>query len=80
MNPRGREKLRQAILARQPWRASTGPRTAAGKAQAARNGKRLQQSERSIREIRASLADLTGMMSDMAAGRRLVAELLVGQR
>ena len=72
----GRERLRQAALEHQPWLRSTGPRTPIGKARAAANGKARQRGELSIREVRASVAAEVGLISDMAAGRRLVAELL----
>lgn len=76
LTPEGRERLRRAVLANRPWEASTGPRTARGKALSAANGKLRQKGERSVREVRRSLAEVTGLVSDMAAGRRLVAELL----
>ena len=58
------------------WRRSLSE----GKARAARNGNLRQQGPHSAREIRRSLAELTGLVSDMAAGLRLVAELLAEQR
>ena len=76
----GRERLRQAALGNRPWLASTGPKTPEGKARAARNRNLRERGLQSAREIRRSLADLTGLISDMAAGRRLVAELPAGRR
>jgi hypothetical protein len=35
----GRERLRQAALRNKPWEYSTGPRTPAGRAKSAKNGK-----------------------------------------
>ncbi|MCC6419833.1 MAG: hypothetical protein IT429_16490 [Gemmataceae bacterium] len=55
---------------------STGPRSAEGKARAAANGKVRQRGELSIREVRALVAAEVGLVSDMVAARRLVAELL----
>jgi hypothetical protein len=75
----GKERLRQAALAGQPWRYSTGPRTPEGKARSAANGKLRQKGSMSVREVRASLAELKGIVGDMAAWRRLVAELLAGR-
>jgi hypothetical protein len=72
----GLERLRQAALANRPWERSTGPRTAVGKAVAARNGKSRQRGECSEREVRRSLGEVTGLIGDLVAGRRLVAELL----
>ena len=37
LSDEGRERLRTAIARRQPWKKSTGPKTAAGKARSARN-------------------------------------------
>src|SRR5262245_40060034 len=72
LTPEGAEKLRQSALIHQPWRFSTGPRTAAGKEQARRNGKVRQQGNRSVQEVRQLLAGLKSLIADMAAGRRLV--------
>jgi hypothetical protein len=72
----GRERLRQSALAHRPWLGSTGPKTPAGKATAASNGKVRQKGPRSLREVKRSLAAVTGLIGDLAAGRRLVAELL----
>jgi hypothetical protein len=59
-------------LLHQPWQFSTGPRTPAGKAQAALNGKRRQLGIRSVREIKADLADVRGLLLEMRDGRILV--------
>ena len=60
LTPAGRERLRQSALANRPWEHATGPRTAAGKAQAARNGKVRQKGAQSVREVKALLAILAG--------------------
>lgn len=52
----GRERLRQAAHAVKPWLKSTGPQTAAGRRQAAQNGKVRQIGALSIREARAFAA------------------------
>jgi hypothetical protein len=44
-------KWREAALKNQPWKRSTGPKTAEGKAQAARNGKTRQRGRHSYREL-----------------------------
>jgi len=69
----GRERLRQSALCHQPWTHSTGPRTAAGKAQAVANGKRRQLGPFSIRELRAALGPLRGLSEATAVspGERL---------
>jgi hypothetical protein len=69
LTPAGREKLRQAALAKKPWVFSTGPRTAAGKAQAALNGKHRQLGPISIRELRRELAKYQKLRLEMAGTR-----------
>ena len=71
LTPEGRERLRQAALAGRPWRFATGPKTAAGKARVAENGKRRLGGESSAREVRRQLAALGNLATDMAALRRL---------
>ena len=66
LTPAGRTRLRDAAQAHQPWRFSTGPRTAAGKAQAARNGKSRQQGPFSVRALRAELAEIRADILIMA--------------
>lgn len=69
LTPEGRERLRQSAIASQPWRFSTGPRSAEGKARVAQNGKCRQKGPRSVREIRATMAELRTMMSEMQVAR-----------
>jgi hypothetical protein len=71
LSPQGREKLRKSALLHQLWRFSTGPRTPAGKAQAALNGKRRQLGIRSVREIKADLADVLSLLREMRDSRSL---------
>ena len=73
----GRERLRQAAIENRPWTASTGPRTAEGKAQAILNGKRRQKKPLSVREIRHSLAEFANLASEMMEARRLINESMV---
>src|SRR4051812_39756652 len=65
----GRERLRQAALANRPWEASTGPRTPEGKARAAANGKLGQKGPKSVRELRAELAEVHNLTEAMRAVR-----------
>ena len=51
-------RMRDAINKNKPWQRSTGPRTPAGKAIVARNGKVRQIGPRSIREIRADICEI----------------------
>ena len=60
-------RMRDAINRKKPWQLSTGPRTPAGKAIVARNGKVRQMNPRSIREIR---ADICGIMCLIEANRK----------
>jgi hypothetical protein len=52
------------------WKSSTGPRTPAGKARVALNGRARQKGKYSVREKRALNADASALISKMAALRR----------
>ena len=67
----GRQRLRELALVRRPWLHSTGPKTAAGKARVALNGKRRLGGEPSGREVRRQLAALGNLVAEMAELRRL---------
>ena len=69
LTPEGRERLRRAALANRPWLRSTGPRTPQGKARSARNGRARQAGPLSVREVRASLAELEVLARGMRASR-----------
>ena len=60
-------RMRDAINRNKPWKRSTGPRTPAGKAIVARNGRVRQMNQSSIREIR---ADICGIMCLIEANRK----------
>jgi hypothetical protein len=68
----GRERLRRAAIAHQPWKHSTGPRTPEGKVQAALNGKTRQLGLLSIRELKADLRQLRAFLKDMGESRRSI--------
>jgi hypothetical protein len=72
ISPETREKLRQAALKNRPWRHSTGPRTAAGKAQARLNGKKRQSGPVSVRELRSEIQDVGHLLAKLAECRRLL--------
>ena len=59
-----RQRLRVAVFRNQPWLRSTGPRTPAGKAKIAKNGKVRQIGPRSIREIRAYLRGIMCLIEE----------------
>jgi len=67
----GRERLRQAAFANQPWTHSTGPKSAAGKAKVALNGKHRQLGAFSVRELRAELSDMRSLLETMRAAREM---------
>jgi hypothetical protein len=71
LTPEGRERLRQAALAGRPWLHSTGPKSAAGKARVAQNGRSGQAGELSARAVRREFAALAGLVADMVAVRGL---------
>ena len=62
---KGRERLREAALRNQPWRFSTGPRTARGKASAAANGKTRRKGRFSVRQLRAEVADVHSFLKSL---------------
>lgn len=61
----GLERLRKGALEHKPWLKSTGPRTLAGKAKAARNGMKKQSGPKSVRQIKKELADVRVLMLGM---------------
>lgn len=70
LSERGRERLRETALRHQPWRFATGPKTAAGKARVALNGKVRQLGPKSTREVQRDIAGVSEMLQKMAATRR----------
>jgi hypothetical protein len=71
----GRQRLRAAIHRDRPWEASTGPKSVAGKARVALNGKTRQTARYSVRENRKLLAHSRALFSRLAQLRNsLVAE------
>ena len=72
----GRERLRQAALRGRPWVHSTGPQSAAGRAQSVVNGKRRQMGPVSTRELKAELAAVWSLIHEL---RDLRVELAKGR-
>jgi hypothetical protein len=58
----GRQRQRQAALKNRPWEHATGPRTPEGKARVRLNGKKRQRDVLSVREARAELAQVRGLI------------------
>lgn len=69
LTPEGRERLRQSALLNRPWEHSTGPRTPAGKAQSARNGKTRRKGPLSLREVRTALQGARELVRQMQEAR-----------
>jgi hypothetical protein len=59
-------------LKHRPWQFSTGPRTAAGKAKVARNGKTKVPGEPSVRQLRSAVGDYRDLIGLMRATRGLL--------
>lgn len=75
LTPAGRLTLRLTALRNRPWRYSTGPRTAKGKAQAIQNGKRRQLGPYSYRETRGIIASITAILHEMREARVTLLDL-----
>jgi hypothetical protein len=58
----GRQRLREAARRVRPWENATGPRTPVGKRRAAENGRTRQRGEKSVRQLRAELADVAALV------------------
>jgi hypothetical protein len=66
----GLERLRLAALRNQPWKRSTGPRTAEGKRRSSENGRGRQKGPVSVRQIEAELAKVCDLMTRMRSTRQ----------
>ena len=66
----GRQALRVTALRHKPWRFATGPKTAAGRARVALNGKVRQLGPKSGREVKKDLAEISQLLQELAATRR----------
>jgi hypothetical protein len=69
LTPEGREKIRENNRRVRPWEYSTGPRTAAGRARSALNGKIRQKGRYSIRELQRLGKDIDGYVAAMRKSR-----------
>jgi hypothetical protein len=67
----GRERLRQSALKHQPWKHSTGPRTAEGKAKVAEARRRCRRGSLSCRDRQQQLSWVEQLIDQMVASRRL---------
>ena len=80
LTPEGKQRLCEAAQRHRPWEHATGPRTPAGKARAARNGKQRQCGPRSVREIRADLAEVAHLIGSMRQSRNTMAQALAARQ
>ncbi len=67
-----RQHQRERCRVNQPWKASTGPRTQAGKARAAANGQRNKPNPESVRQLQLQMADTYSFLGMMASLRKQV--------
>lgn len=74
LSPAGRQRLRDAALRNRPWEFSTGPRTVAGKAAAANNGREHQKGTTSVRQQRAAMAEAIAIVSKLKKLRKELAK------
>jgi len=58
-------RLREAAVRNKAWLFSTGPKTTAGKAKVALNGRKHMKDEMSVREKRAAVADVDLLVSEL---------------
>ena len=63
----GRQRLRESAVRCQPWRSSTGPKSAEGKLQSVKNGKVRQKGVVSVRERNAVAAELAAELLQLQA-------------
>jgi hypothetical protein len=66
LSPDARQRIREATLRNQPWLRSTGPRTEAGKAIVAQNGRKTQKDARSVPQVRADIAGINDLIRQIA--------------
>ena len=71
-SPEARRMQAERCRRTQPWKRSTGPTSSEGKKRVAENGRHNQRKPGSIRDCRASVADVGGMVEQLADFRRLL--------
>ncbi len=72
----GLQRLREAAMGNKAWLLSTGPKTAAGKAKVALNGRKHMKDEMSAREKRAAVADVDLLVGQLRRLRLTVNETI----
>src|ERR1700722_15045693 len=72
----GRRRRSEAARRNRAWEKSSGPKTAAGKVAAARNGRARMNGDLSVRDGRAAIARIKAMIAQLACLRkRALAEI-----
>lgn len=64
-----RKRLSELAKANKPWLRATGPKTAEGKARAAKNGRSKQAGPKSIRAVKRELKELQSLLDEMQVAR-----------
>jgi hypothetical protein len=72
LTPEGRQRLREAALRNKPWQHATGPRTPAGKARVAENGRYRQRGRKSKRAIKKEIQEALMTTAQLAELTRLL--------
>ena len=75
----GLARMKAAVLIAQPWRHSTGSRTAEGKSRSSQNGRSRQVGERSKRALQREIA-ATLELGGMLASARMAAAKVCAER
>ncbi|MCL2648586.1 MAG: hypothetical protein FWD61_16545 [Phycisphaerales bacterium] len=70
--PEARQMQAERCRRTQPWKRSTGPTSLEGKKRVAENGQHNQRKPGSIRDCRAAVRDVGGMIEQLADLRRLL--------
>ncbi|MCL2648186.1 MAG: hypothetical protein FWD61_14445 [Phycisphaerales bacterium] len=70
--PEARRMQAERCCQTQPWKRSTGPTSSEGKKRVAANGRHNQRKPGSVRDCRASVADVGGMVDQLADLRRML--------
>jgi hypothetical protein len=75
----GLQRLRDSAVRTKPWVHSTGPRTEAGKARVAMNGRKRQKGCLSVRDLRASVSDVNLLIRRMKEHRGSIRQSMGSQ-
>jgi hypothetical protein len=76
----GLSRLREAALENRPWEHSTGPKTVAGKAKAAANGRARQSGPKSRRQIRKEVMTEVEQLTELSRIRGDLERSIAGSK